>query len=232
MKRSLLAVLAICGVAATSFPAAAVPTLGFRFYEDGVLQGMLTNSTTGFLQVNSSTSNFSVVTAFATGIPIIPAPSLDAQTTSISSLTGFSGASHTLRLEFTQTDVPSSSAGGLFARLANTMSGNLLVRGDLIDSVTITNYADAANTAFAATTQLATSTFANTGASASPILVANLSLPNSLFSETVVFTTTFFGAGAVLNASSQIVAVPEPAMIGLFGLALLGLGMLRRREDV
>ena len=167
MKRSFLAVLAVCGVALASVPAVAAPTLGFRIFEDGVLQGALTTSSmSGTLLVNSSTSRFSVVTALAIGIPVIAAPSLDVQTTNISSLSTFGAGSHTLRLEFTQTDVPSASAGGLFARLASTLSANLLVRGDLIDAVTISNFADAANVAFATTTQLATATFSPTGANA------------------------------------------------------------------
>ena len=233
MNRSLVAVIALCGVAAASTSALAVPTLGFRLFQDGVLQAAATtSSTTGILQNTTTTSRFSVVTALAIGIPLIPAPALDVQSTAISSLSTFGSGSSTLRLEFTQTDVPSVSAGGLFAQLANTMSSNLLINGNLIDAVTISNFANANNVAFATTTLLATSTFSATGASSSPILIGNVSLPNSLFSETIVFTVTFLGAGATLNASSQIVAVPEPATIGLFGMALLGLGMLRRRENV
>jgi hypothetical protein len=34
-----------------------------------------------------------------------------------------------------------------------------------------------------------------------------------------------------VNASSQIVAVPEPATLGLFGLGLIGLAALRRRKE-
>lgn len=233
MNRSLVAALALCGVAAASASAVAAPTLGFRLFQDGVLLGAAsTSSSTGVLSNTTTTSRFSVVTALAFGAPIIAAPALDAQTTAISSLSTFGSGSSTLRLEFTQTDVPSASAGGLFARLANTLSANLLINGNLISGVTISNYADAANGQFATTTLLATSTFTAPGANASPIIIGNASLPNSLFSETIVFSVTFLGAGATLNASSQIVAVPEPATIGLFGMALLGLGMLRRRENV
>lgn len=231
MKRSLMAALALFGVAAASASALAEPVLGFRFFEDNVLQASAsTSSTNGQLLVNTQTTNFSVVSAIATGIPILQAPSMAVQTTSISSVGAFSGA-HTLRLEFTQTDVPSSSAGGLFAQLASTMTSNFLANGNLIDAIAISNYANANNTTFGTETLLAQSTFANAGASASPLMITSLSLPNLLFSETMVFEVTFRGGGAALQASSQIVAVPEPASFALFGAALLGLGMVRRRNN-
>ena len=232
MNRSLVTALALCGVVAASAAAVAAPTLSFRFYEDNVLQAASSTSTSGVLQVNTSSSRFSVVGGFATGIPVLAAPSLTVQTTTISSLSSFGSGPSTIRLEYTQTEVPSASAGGLLARLANTMSANLLVNGDLIDFVTISNYANANGAAFGTTTLLAQTTFTNTGASASGIIIGNAVLPNSLFSETIVITVRFLGAGAGINANSQIVAVPEPATIGLFGMALLGLGMLRRRENV
>jgi hypothetical protein len=112
-------------------------------------------STTGVLSGSFSTPSFTIVTGLATGIPVIAAPSLAAQTTSISSNTNFVGGPHTIRVEFTQTDVPSLSAGGLAAQLASTLTANLLVNGNLIESVTISNYANANNTAFGTTTGVA-----------------------------------------------------------------------------
>ena len=228
MNKSILAMVSLVGLVAVSGAAQAVPTLSFRAFEDNVLQGALSaSSTSGSLVVNGSTSRFSVVSAFASGIGAVAAPALVAQTTEISSNTGF-GNVHTIRVEFTQTDVPSLSAGGLFASLASTLTANLLINGSAITSVTISNYASANNTAFGQGTLLATQTFTTPGANASPVIVANLALPNTLFSETVVISAVFTAGGAALNASSQIVAVPEPASLGLFGGALLGLGMLRR----
>ena len=155
MNRSLVTALALCGVVAASAAAVAAPTLSFRFYEDGNLQAASSTSTSGVLQVNTSSSRFSVVGGFATGIPVLAAPSLTVQTTTISSLSSFGSGPSTIRLEYTQTEVPSASAGGLLARLANTMSANLLVNGDLIDFVTIGNYANANGAAFGTTTLLA-----------------------------------------------------------------------------
>jgi hypothetical protein len=42
--------------------------------------------------------------------------------------------------------------------------------------------------------------------------------------------TTQNGVIGTVTFSSTIVAVPEPASIGLFGMAMLGLGVLRRRK--
>ncbi len=161
-KRTILTMATLLAMSSTAH---AVPTLSFRAFQDNVLQGALsTSSTTGTLTVTGATPLFNVVTAFASGIGAVAAPSLVAQTTQISTNPGFSGT-HSMRVECTQTDVPSLSAGGLLARLAST-----------------------------------------------------------LFSETIIISALFTGGGAALNASSQIVAVPEPASLALFGGALLGPG--------
>ena len=227
MKRTILTMATLLAISSTAH---AVPTLSFRAFQDNVLQGALsTSSTTGTLTVNGATPLFNVVSAFASGIGAVAAPSLVAQTTQISTNPGFSG-SHSMRVEFTQTDVPSLSAGGLLARLASTLTANLLINGSSIASVTISNYASPTNTAFGQGILLASQTFTTPGASASPMIVTNLALPNTLFSETIIISALFTGGGAALNASSQIVAVPEPASLALFGGALLGLGLLRRNR--
>ena len=69
------------------------------------------------------------------------------------------------------------------------------------------------------------------GNNASEVVNAGLVLPNPFFSQTVVITANFLGGGAIANASSQI-SVPEPATLGLFGAALLGLRFVRRRRNV
>ena len=152
-----------------------------------------------------------------------------AQSTAVSTLDGFTGT-HNLRIEVTQTDLTSASAGGLLAQLASTFTANYLVNGQNISSITLTNYVDNNNGAFATTTPIATQTYTSGPTNASPVIVGNFALSNALFSETVVISATFTGGGAGLQASAQIVRVPEPASLALLGSALLGFGFLRRNR--
>ena len=89
MNRTLVAAIAALALAAVTNVAIAAPSLSFRVFEDGVAQGLPVTSVTGVSSTTIVTPSFSIVSGFAIGIPLIAAPSMTAQTTSISSNTNF-----------------------------------------------------------------------------------------------------------------------------------------------
>lgn len=225
MRRFLIAAVALLGLAAIATETRAAPMLSYRVFEDGILKDT-GNAAAGWLNAAGNTGLFHwSISAF--GTPLVDAPGLGTQTTSISS-PGFTQA-HSIRIEVTQTDLPSASAtgGGLLAQLANSFTANFLIGGAALDSVSIANYVDENNAAFGRSQLMASAAFDASGPHAAGSVLAEVMLPNTLFSETMVFEATFTGGPSQLHTSSQI-TVPEPASFALFGLGLIGLGAARR----
>lgn len=120
-----------------------------------------------------------------------------------------------LTLHFIQTDLTSPSASLSFFGAFTGVLQNM--------TVTKSFYADATNSGLM-TTLLGTTTSVDGTFSSSPVAL------NGLYSITEVITITATGPGAYLSSDDNV-RIPEPISLGLFGGALLALGLVRRRRS-
>jgi hypothetical protein len=222
MKHLLLA--AVAASALLSGTAHATPMLYIEVFDGTAIPANLIggSATVGVAGGASnigpfSDGNFSSISVSALGIPTIPTP--DLSSTTINAKTN--GNAATLTVLVSQTDVTSLS------KLLSTFTFNALQ--GLNSSAVMTNFISTTNSPFAMTTQIASAALSPTVGSAGPILEPG-AIPTGLFSETMEYVITYGSGHGVQSTSltSQIVDAPEPISAAMFGVGLLGLGMVRR----
>lgn len=216
MRKLLLA----SALAALPFAAGAVPTLDITATQTVgitttpiVLSCAPGNPATGGTETCTGTSAaFSTVVINATGVPIIASPDL----ASID-VTANSSSGATLNVTVLQTGL--SQPGPV--NLDSSFTYNDLIGGPFGPATETTNVNGL---------QLATVTFPGT-ASVNDAAFTNL-VPGPITSDSHTYSITFTGAGQEAESSIELQqAIPEPASLALFGIGLVGLGIIRRQRQ-
>lgn len=166
-----------------------------------------------FTTFAGNVGSFNINVLSATGVESLPGTGILMDNGTLSVSTAGVGS---LVIEFIQTDLASASATqSFFGEFSAVQLTNM--------TATRSFYVDATNNGLA-TTLVGTTSGSNSTFSSGPVALGGL------YSITEVITITALGGGAALISADDTIRIPEPISIGLFGSALIALGLVRRRR--
>lgn len=229
MNKYLLGVATATLLAASSANAAFImslddaSTVGIdRIVQDDTLAGVLTSigltttgdldATTGVLSYSGGFGSFIINVTTGLSKPVLSAPGTMFDLNSVT----VSGGTGTLTIGLTDTDFLRGGAGSL----------NFLIGGTTDGTVSAQAYMDAGNIEFGTATLLGSMTATGSAFSYNSGVTTVGADPYSL---TLVTTVTHGNSFDVSSFDAAV--VPEPSMIALMSLGLVGLGVASRRKQ-
>ena len=221
MKRLLLAATMLSALGLISVANAnpiITPTISIALAQSpsGTKTVVANAVTGGSASYNSAFGSFSLVNVTAIGSPILPQPTF--QTNSIDVKSQTTGDQY-LYIYITQQNLTSPTGLNSFLSgfTANAFTGSVV-------SVDEYSYFSASNALWGGT-QLASTHFTGLG---SPAFSTPVTLTGT-YSETAEFIVHMSGSGSVNDTIN--LKVPEPVSLSIFGVGMLGLGVISRRRQ-
>ena len=228
MKKIILGASAAILMATSSAHAAFIMTLDDagtagidRIIQDDTLAGVLTSaglttsgdldSTTGSIVYSGGFGDFLINVTTGLSKPVLDAPGTMFDLNSVT----VSGGTGTLTIGLTDTDFLRGGTGSLSFAIGGTTDG----------TVSASAYMDSANTEFGTGTLLGSMSSGGTAFSYTSGVTTVGSDPYSL---TIYATVTHQNAGDASSFDAAV--VPEPSMLALMSLGLVGLGFAGRRK--